>query len=259
MVKKNLFTCSVFLTLSIVSALFICGVSDSKITKRNNTKFDILTRQKSEDVNKNVTLNFADEAVPVHNAKVKSRIGHSIRKSSANRSETAELKRKAAKWFPIIEPILKYYGIPEDFKYIPMLESGFDNGVVSARGAKGLWQFMPGTAREYGLTVAKGRDDRLNSRKATIAACKYIKELYVQFNSWTLAAAAYNCGSPRVQHAITRKNQGNYFYMTLNRETGSYVYRLVALKQMVNKQPVQATPQEQIVAALTAPETLTYN
>ncbi len=136
--------------------------------------------------------------------------------------------------FPIIEPILKAYGIPEDFKYVPLVESGLCEG-TSPKGARGVWQFMPGTARTYGLKVGKGKDDRLNLRKSTIAACKYIKELYGEFNSWTLAAAAYNNGSIKLERAMNKQNEDNYFRMTLNRETGSYVYKLVAMKEIINK------------------------
>jgi len=255
MVKKNLITCSVILGLMMVASLFICGVPDKKPLPQSTAFFNAATRQKSvenTETTKETPLNFAHENVPVHNVKVKRKIQHSLWKHKSHREESAALKQKAKKWFPIIEPILRLYGIPEDFKYIPLLESGFDNSVVSGRGAAGFWQFMPQTARDYGLKVNRGRDDRLNTRKATIAACKYIKELYEEFDSWTLAAAAYNCGSPRVQHAITRKNKGNYFLMSLNRETSSYVYKLVALKQVVGKPKpkVKAQPVQPEIPAL---------
>ena len=141
---------------------------------------------------------------------------------------------KALKLFPVIEPILAFYGIPEDFKYIPLVESGLCEG-TSPKGAKGIWQFMPGTARSYGLKVGHGKDDRMNVRKSTIAACKYIKELYGEFNSWTLAAAAYNNGSIKLERAINRQNEDNYFRMSLNRETGSYVYKIIAMKEIISK------------------------
>ena len=115
----------------------------------------------------------------------------SLQKHNYRNIQSNILQNKAAKLFPIIEPILQAYGIPDDFKYIPLVESGLDGG-ISSKGAKGLWQFMPGTARTYGLKVGKGVDERANVQKSNIAACKYIKELYAEFNSWTLAAAAYN-------------------------------------------------------------------
>ncbi|RYE17668.1 MAG: lytic transglycosylase domain-containing protein, partial [Sphingobacteriales bacterium] len=142
------------------------------------------------------------------------------------------LHKKAEKLFPVIVPILKYYGIPEDFKYIPLVETGLREG-TSPRGARGLWQFMPGTARNYGLKVNKHNDERLNVRKSTVAACKYLRELYSEFDSWTLAAAAYNNGSVKIGKAMNRQNEDNYFRMSLNRETGMYVYKLIAMKQVI--------------------------
>ncbi len=233
MIKKHLITCSVICVLFIISRLFVFSVSDEKLLEKSSALISISDFKKSGNSN----LNFADEEVPVQNVKVNRKIQISIRKHS-RQVKTDELQDKAEKWFPVIEPILKVYGIPDDFKYIPLLESGFNSRVRSARGAAGIWQFMPGTAREHGLKVGRGKDERLNTRKATIAACKYIKELYGEFNSWTLAAAAYNAGSPRVAKAINRKNKGNYFYMHLNRETAGYVYKLVAMKQVIDK-PVQ--------------------
>ncbi|WP_345953559.1 lytic transglycosylase domain-containing protein [Mucilaginibacter sp. PAMB04168] len=203
--------------------------------KNSPVLFNFLEFKKSTNA---TPLNFADEELPLTNAKVNRKIRYSIWKHSHHVLKTDDLQTKAEKWFPVIEPILKIYGIPEDFKYIPLLESGFERQARSPRGAAGIWQFMPGTAREYGLKVGHGKDDRLNARKSTIAACKYLKELYAQFNSWTLAAAAYNAGSPRVQKAINRKNKGNYFYMRLNRETSMYVYKLVAMKEVIDK-PVE--------------------
>jgi membrane-bound lytic murein transglycosylase D len=252
MIKKHLFTCSVICVLFIISRLFVFSVPDKKPLKNSSALIDFLLTKKGP----NPILNFANEAVPVSNAKVNTKIRKSIRKHSFN-TQTEELQAKAKKWFPIIEPILKLYGIPEDFKYIPLLESGFDSHVRSPRGAAGVWQFMPGTAREYGLKVGKGKDDRLNVRKSTIAACRYIKELYGEFNSWTLAAAAYNGGSPRVAKAITRQNKGNYFYMHLNRETAKYVYTLVAMKEVVDR-PVK-TGSVPLLAELQPAEVLTIN
>ena len=237
MIKKHLVTCSVICVLFIISKLFVFSVPDKESLKNSNALIDFLASKKSPDS----TLNFADEDVPVYSAIVKSKIRTSIKKHSYYVSQTDELQDKAEKWFPVIEPILRHYGIPEDFKYIPLLESGFNSRARSPRGAAGIWQFMPGTAREYGLKVGHGKDDRLNARKSTIAACKYLKELYGEFNNWTLVAAAFNAGSPRVAKAINRKNKGNYFFMHFNRETASYVYKLVAMKQVIDR-PVQTGP-----------------
>jgi membrane-bound lytic murein transglycosylase D len=229
MIKKHLITCSVIFVLFIISKLFIFSVPDRKPLKNSGRILNFLAGVKPAEEQ----LNFANEEIPLHNAKVNRKIRYSIWRHKVANPEPIDLKSKAEKWFPVIVPILRSYGIPEDFKYVPLLESGLDNKSVSPKGAAGLWQFMPQTAREYGLKVAGHHDERLNVRKSTIAACRYIKELYGQFNSWTLAAAAYNAGSPRVSHAINRKNRGNYYYMHFNRETGTYVYKLLAVKQAI--------------------------
>jgi hypothetical protein len=178
--------------------------------------------------------NFANEALPVNDARVTRKLKHSLNQHKFKNVQSTVLHRKAEKWFPIIEPILRLYGIPDDFKYIPLVESGLCEG-TSPKGASGSWQFMPGTARTYGLKVGHGVDERNNLRKSTIAACKYIKELYGEFNSWTLAAAAYNNGSIKLEKAINKQNEDNYFRMSLNRETGSYIYKLIAMKAIIQQ------------------------
>ena len=229
--------------LTIVSKLFIYSTTDVKPASR----FGYVSRFTFYTESERKSFNFAHEMLPVHNKKVKGRLAHSFHHRRFNAFKTAAMQRRVEQLFAIIEPILDAYGIPEDFKYIPLIESGMRKG-VSPRGAAGVWQFMPGTARQYGLKVSRRHDDRLNLRKSTIAACKYIKELYGELDSWTLAAAAYNGGSPRIRHAITRKNHGNYFFMRLNRETGSYVYNLMAIKRILAP-PVEVKPEQNNVYA----------
>jgi len=146
--------------------------------------------------------------------------------------QTSVLHRKAAKYFPLIEPILKMYGIPEDFKYVPLVESGLQSG-TSPKGASGMWQFMPQTARDFGLRVDGNVDERQMVIKSTVAACKYLKSLFGEFNSWTLVAAAYNIGEGNLKRAMSRQNQDNYFKIKLNRETSTYVYKLVSMKEII--------------------------
>jgi membrane-bound lytic murein transglycosylase D len=198
------------------------GVKSVKLNTRIS-KFIIKNPDAEND------YSFANEAVPVNNAGVSRKMQRSIMQHNYKHVQSNILLTKAERIFPIIEPILSAYHIPDDFKYIVMVESGFGEG-TSSKGAKGLWQFMPGTARTYGLKVGHGVDERMNVRKSTIAACKYIKELYGEFNSWTLAAAAYNNGSIKLSKAIYKQNEDNYFRMHLNRETAAYVYNVIAMK-----------------------------
>ncbi|MBK0377818.1 lytic transglycosylase domain-containing protein [Mucilaginibacter sp. SD-g] len=233
--KKHLITCSVIFVLVIISRLNIFSTTAANPAKQVRYVAPELvnTQPLVEPVVENhPDFNFANEAVPTDIAKVDTKLKKSLKKHRYKNLQTNILHIKADKMFPVIEPILKEYGIPEDFKYVPLVESGLREG-TSPKGARGAWQFMPGTARSYGLKVGHGVDERLNLRKSTIAACKYIKDLYNEFNSWTLAAAAYNNGSVKLERAINKQNEDNYFRMTLNHETGSYIYKLIAMKAII--------------------------
>lgn len=242
MTKKHLITCSVMAVLVIISTLNICSVPASSIAVEpgnkpvEKTSVAVFTSPKF--VLRNVLaaeeFSFANEMLPTNDAFVKRRLERSLQKHDFKNVGSNILQSKALQLFPIIEPILKAYGIPDDFKYVPLVESGFGEG-ASPKGAKGLWQFMPGTARTYGLKVGNDIDERMSVRKSTIAACKYIRSLYSEFNSWTLAAAAYNNGEIKLEHAINHQSEDNYFLMHLNSETGAYVYNLVAMKQIISK------------------------
>lgn len=224
MYKKHLVTCSVIVVLFVMSKLFIYSTTLKKAVVKPKLKED-----NDVAVSDAAALNFANEPVPVHDPKVAGKLNHSFKKLHDNL-----MHLRAAKLFKVIEPILKSYGIPDDFKYIPIVESGLEQG-VSPKGAKGLWQFMPGTARTYGLKVCSSKDERLNLKKSTVAACIYLKELYGEFHNWTLVAAAYNNGSIKLAKQMKRQKKRNYFRLHLNHETGRYIYDLVAVKQMITK------------------------
>jgi hypothetical protein len=214
----------------VISALCVYGKSDTRKSVKRHGYYRFIFP-------KNYLTNyfsFADEVVPVNDVQVTRKMKHSLTKSSYNHIQSYILQEEAAKLFPIIVPILKYYGIPEDFKYLPLVEAGLKSG-VSKSGAAGWWQFMPGTARTYGLKVGHGRDDRYNIRRSTAAACKYLKELHAQFHSWTLAAAAYNIGEIKMARAIKMQGERNYYKMHFNAETGSYLYRVIAMKQVIEQ------------------------
>lgn len=177
-------------------------------------------------------ISFADELVPVQDRKIAGRLNRALTKHSFENLQTTLLHHKAGRWFPVIEPILAEYGIPQDFKYITLVESGLREG-TSPKGARGCWQFMPGTARSFGLTVNRTVDERKNMHKSTIAACKYLRELYAELHSWTLAAAAYNLGDTKLKYQMAGQKQRNYYKMRLNRETAQYVYKLISMKEII--------------------------
>jgi len=230
MTKKHFITCSVLLVIVFISGLNIYGTKPKKAVKAHThlTNFPFKNTDSTEE------FSFANEPLPIDDAGVNYKMQRSLLRHNYRNVHSNILHNKAEKLFPIIEPILKAYGIPDDFKYLPLVESGFGEG-TSSKGAKGPWQFMPGTARTYGLKVGHGIDERLSISKSTKAACKYIKELYVEFNSWTLAAAAYNNGEIKLAKAINKQNEDNYFRMHLNRETGKYVYDVIAMKAIISQ------------------------
>ena len=231
--KKHLITCSVIVLLFVMSKLFIYSTTIKKPVGKAEPKgnSDVAA---ADTVEAPKVINFANEAVPVSDPKVAVKLKHSLKQHNFEQLQTNKLHFRAAKLFKVIVPILKSYGIPEDFKYIPIVESNLEQG-TSPKGARGLWQFMPGTARTYGLKVNRQRDERLNLAKSTVAACHYLRELYGEFHNWTLVAAAYNTGSIKLARQIKLQKKHNYFRMRLNYETGRYIYDLVAVKQMITK------------------------
>jgi membrane-bound lytic murein transglycosylase D len=240
MLKKHIVPFAVVATLFILAKVFayqmpLAQKSLLKEEKLNTTipKSDSLKVEKEEAPQSLMAqLNFAEETLPLGDKKVERKMKKILAAHTYGNTQTNRLHAKAAKWFPVIEPILAAYGIPNDFKYLALVESGMAEG-VSPKGAAGIWQFMPGTARTYGLRVNGNVDERYNLRKSTIAACKYIKEMYKGLESWTLVAAAYNVGDGRLRKQINNQNQDNYYKMRLNRETGGYVYKVISMKQIM--------------------------
>jgi hypothetical protein len=133
----------------------------------------------------------------------------------------------------VIEPILKENGVPDDFKYLALIESGLLN-VTSPSGAVGYWQFLPETAAQYGLTVNDEVDERYNVEKSTQAACRYLKEAFAKFGSWSMVAASYNMGMGGLSKQVQKQGQNNYFQLLLNDETARYVFRILSMKEIVN-------------------------
>lgn len=227
---KNIVACSLMLIICVLTKMFGYGYS-STISKAVTPSLKSARTIAENDFLKD--LGFADELIPIGDKRIETKMKKALRANSFSTMQTLKLHQRAEVWFPIIEPILKQYGVPDDFKYIPLIETGMKRGQYSPKGAAGLWQFMPQTARDYGLKVNDKVDERMNVRLATIAAAKYIKDLYRQFDSWTLAAAAYNGGEGRMRRQIARQQQDDYFKMDLNYETGKYVYSLISMKEVI--------------------------
>ena len=147
-------------------------------------------------------------------------------------STSIQTIKRANRYFPVIVPILKEKGIPEDFKYLMAIESACNPLARSGAGAAGLWQFMPTTGKEYGLEVNSHVDERYHVEKATYAACKYLKDAYNKFGDWVSVAASYNAGQRRISHQQEKQYTDETLDLYLVEETARYIYRIFAVKML---------------------------
>ena len=175
------------------------------------------------------SISFAGEAVHLDKHYVLERLDRELLVNNFWHSNSILVLKRAAKYFPIIEPILQENGIPDDFKYLAVIESGLTH-VTSPAGAEGFWQFMPQTARDYGLEVNGDIDERLNLIKSTESAAAYLTDAYAEFGNWTLAAAAYNAGVQRIKTSLEKQQTNSYYDLFLKEETSRYMYRMLATK-----------------------------
>lgn len=179
------------------------------------------------------SIGFAGELMPQDDPEVLERMDRELLVNTYWQSNALLLFKRAHKFFPVIEPILKKNGVPDDFKYLAVIESGLQN-VKSPAGAVGFWQFMPATGKEYGLEVNDNVDERYNLKLATEAACQYLLKAKEKFGSWTLAAASYNAGSGGINKQLNRQGVTDYYDLLLVEETGRYVFRILALKEIMS-------------------------
>ncbi len=178
-------------------------------------------------------LEFAGEEVPMKFFDVRENLDRELLVNTYWQSQTLLFIKRANRYFPLIEDILRKHEIPDDFKYLALAESGLTQ-VVSPTGATGFWQFLAGTARDYGLEVNKEVDERYNIEKSTEAACKYLAESYSKYGNWTMVAASYNNGRRGMDKQLTRQREDDYYDLLLNEETSRYVFRLLALKLILS-------------------------
>ncbi|MBG7630210.1 MAG: lytic transglycosylase domain-containing protein [Bacteroidetes bacterium] len=217
----------------MVSSLFVFSVekevvADGNVEERNTSE----TYQiKALKIPKG--LNFAGERVPVEQEDIRERVDRELLVNTYWQSNGLLLIKKAHKYFPIIEPILKKNGIPDDFKYLAVIESGLEN-VTSPAGAKGFWQIMEVTAKENKLEVNGNVDERYHLEKATQVACDYLNKAKEKFGNWTLAAAAYNGGVKGISRRMETQMVDDYYDLLLVDETARYLPRIVAVKEILS-------------------------
>lgn len=225
----------------ILGALAIVTIIIILITLQQNGKVTTASENSDEDFPQGYKitspeipnyLEFAGENIPTENFEVFERMEREFLSNTYWHSATVLAIKRANRWFPVIEPILKKNNIPDDFKYLCVAESNLEN-VVSPAGATGFWQFMKPAGEKYGLEINSLIDERYNVEKSTEAACKYLKDSYEKFGNWTLSAASYNMGPDGVSLQMERQKAKNYFNLVINSETSRFVARIVSLKYIL--------------------------
>ncbi|MBI34563.1 MAG: murein transglycosylase [Flavobacteriales bacterium] len=227
--KKNKSVYNIIVSILAIIGCFQVFTFSKKIIDVN---FDtgLFYVAKSHDIPQEIS--FCGEEVPLDSKDIVERLDKEMIKNTYWHSSILLFYKRSGKYFPVIEPILKKNNIPNDFKYLAIAESGLDN-VVSPAGARGFWQFMEKTGKEYNLEINKEVDERYHLEKSTQAACDYLNDAYKKFGSWTLVAASYNMGMYGLEKSLKRQKVKSYYDLLLNSETSRYVFRIIAYKTIL--------------------------
>lgn len=229
MFKNNFSFIKLALFLSLIA---VCVVSSGLFISSETIKPQIIEASHlyTTPVELPTSMEFAGEKISLENFDVRESLDRELLVNSYFQSQTILYLKKSRRYFNLIEPILKRNNIPDDFKYLSLAESGFQERIVSPAGAAGLWQLMKKAAAENGLEVNSEVDERFNMEKSTEAACKYLNHSYHQYGNWITVAASYNAGVSGIKRQAELQDSRNYFDLLLNDETARYVYRILALK-----------------------------
>jgi hypothetical protein len=227
--------------LSGITLLIVAAVSGNPAASKNVDATELVAGDSLRTLAKKIntirnfavkipdTVIFAGEEMPLNDFEVNERLDRELTINGYWHSSTIQNLKLANRYFPVIEKILKENGVPDDFKFLAVAESGLRN-VVSPSDAQGIWQFLEGTAKGYGLQVNSEIDERYQIEKSTEAAAKYFKDAYAKFGNWTLAAASYNAGMGAIESAVDYQKEVNYYDLYLKDETSRYVFRAAAFK-----------------------------
>jgi membrane-bound lytic murein transglycosylase D len=217
--------------ISVFGVILLSGILIFSISGENKAK----VMREGTPMYFPAEVDFAGESAPLQINDVRERLDRELLINANLDATTVLIIRRANRVFPIIEPILQQYEVPNDFKYLAVIESALVNA-TSSSGAKGVWQFMPDTAREKGMEVNEYVDERYHLEKSTEAACKYLLDAKEKFGSWTMAAASYNSGMTGLSKKVEEQKVSDYYDLGLTEETSRYVFRILALKEIM-KQP----------------------
>ena len=218
-----------FISILAITSLFVKGIDKTKIetSKSTSDKYEIQALQLPEN------LHLAGERVPIERQHIRERMDRELLVNTYWQSNGLLLLKRANKYFPILEPLLKEYGLPDDFKYLAVAESALIDETSSA-GAAGMWHFMRNTGKEYGLEINQNIDERYHIEKSTKVAAQYLIKAKERFGSWTLAAAAYNAGNYGISRRLEAQGVTSYYDAFLSNETERYVLRIIALKEVLS-------------------------
>lgn len=230
--KRPLLAFCCFLLLFIVVKVFNFSTGSGDADAGNKDYLN--SHFKTVGINIPKDLNFAGEKVPLNDFAIVESLDRELLVNTYWQSQTLLLFKRANRWFPVIEPILKRNGVPDDFKYVAVVESGLLN-IVSPAKATGYWQIVAETGKTYGLEINEEVDERYSMEKSTEAACKYFRESYEKFNNWTLVAASYNMGISGVAAQLEKQKVNNYYDLFLNDETARYMFRVLAVKDILSR------------------------
>ena len=229
--KNRLVAISLTLFTFSVVVLFV-NCNDTVLVENNTDTNPVYTVPHIPD-----SLTFCGELVPLHYTDVYEALEKELIKNNFWHSQTIQIIKRTGRYFPTIEKILEEEGMPQDLKYLAIAESALEH-VVSPAGAKGFWQLMEGTGKDYGLEIYSEVDERYHLEKSTYAAISFLKDSYKKYNNWTLAGASYNVGRRGVDRQVTKQGEDNYYNILFNSETGRYIYRVLSYKLWIENPEV---------------------
>jgi hypothetical protein len=226
---KKSFRLLTLVGIVLITVFFMNAIHENEVQSITNTH----KNYKIQALQLPANLNLAGERVPIEIPDVKERMDRELLVNTYWQSNGLLLIKRANQYFPILEPLLKKYGLPDDFKFLALAESGLIDETSSV-GAAGMWHFMKTTGKEYGLEINKNVDERYHIEKSTKVAAEYLKKSKDRLGSWTLAAAAYNAGNYGVASRLETQQVDNYYDALLPDETERYIFRILALKEVIS-------------------------
>ena len=231
--KKVVLALQIAVLVVGLAAIVACvvGVRALRIASKRPVSLEQIALR-SNDIEFTDDITFAGERVPLEMFNIRERYERELLSTCYFHSNTMLLVKRSSRWFPVIEPILRKYGVPDDFKYLCVAESTLTNA-VSPAGAVGFWQFMERTGKEFGLEINKDVDMRYNVELETEAACRYFLKSYEMYHNWTLVAASFNAGTRRLNKFLKEQKVHSYYDLLMADETERYIFRILAFKTIL--------------------------